>query len=425
MNNQQKSYFEDRHFYKVNGCGVNYSIVPQSCFQRLFLTTDSGSSQEPADALEHLLRSVQTILQRENAMESVIDATVFLNDIGLKELLRQRFSDFFGTHYPAITYVNQMNCSGALFAIELHAISRQDETVDIQRHCEQAVLLKYNDLSVLYCADIIPERYSIGAYARSFSAFSNLNLLLSRENFDLTDVYRTWIHQGHIVAPEGDSQRYKELNRARTDFFADKRFLSPYLTLEFRGAAYPASTGIGADNYDIVMSAQAVSTERKDLIVTPLENPEQTSAFDYGEVYSPKSPKFARAMAFIDHSDSLIFVSGTASITDSETRHIGDPVKQTELTLDNIAALIAETNLHKHGIRGFSATLDQMATVRVYIKNGDDYPAIRECCERRLGMVPTIYTFADVCRPELLVEIEGIAVPKRDDRTDVNQEPET
>ena len=413
MKKQQKSYFEDRHFYKVNGCGVNYSIVPQSCFQRLFLTADSGQSQDPTTALEHLLQTVRTVLQRENALESVIDVTVFLNDIGHKELLRQCFRSFFGTHHPAITYVNQTNCSGALLSMELHAISRQNETVSIRRLSEQTVLLKYNDLSLLYCADILPERFSHGSYERSFSAFASLNQLLSGEHFDLMDVYRTWIHQGHIVAPEGDSQRYKELNRARTDFFADQRFLSRYLTLEFRGVAYPASTGIGANDFDIVMSAQAVSTDRKDLIVTPLENPEQTSAFDYGEFYSPKSPKFARAMAFVDQSDALIFVSGTASITDSESRHIGDPVQQTELTLDNIEALIAQKNLCGHGIRSFSATLDQMATVRVYIKNVEDYPAIRECCERRLGMAPTIYTFADVCRPELLVEIEGIAVPKR------------
>ena len=47
--------------------------------------------------------------------------------------------------------------------------------------------------------------------------------------------------------------------------------------------------------------------------------------------------------------------------------------------------------------------------MRVYIKNQEDYQKTRAVCEDRFGEVPTIYAVADVCRPELLVEIEGIA----------------
>ena len=47
--------------------------------------------------------------------------------------------------------------------------------------------------------------------------------------------------------------------------------------------------------------------------------------------------------------------------------------------------------------------------MRVYIKRQEDYGPIRAACEQRLGELPTIYAVADVCRPELLVEIEGIS----------------
>jgi len=128
-------------------------------------------------------------------------------------------------------------------------------------------------------------------------------------------------------------------------------------------------------------------------------------------VYSPQSPKFSRAMAVAADKTCLIFVSGTASITDSESQHIEDPVKQTEQTLDNIAALIDGDNLSRHGITGFSCGLENLECVRVYVKRPSELEVIRQVCERRLPVdVPVLYTIADVCRPELLVEIEGVAV---------------
>jgi len=58
---------------------------------------------------------------------------------------------------------------------------------------------------------------------------------------------------------------------------------------------------------------------------------------------------------------------------------------------------------------GLGATLDDMALMRVYIKRQEDYAVVRDLCQARLGETPVVYTVADVCRPELLVEIEGIA----------------
>ena len=118
-------------------------------------------------------------------------------------------------------------------------------------------------------------------------------------------------------------------------------------------------------------------------------------------------------MAVAVADECMIFVSGTASIIDSESQHIEDPVKQTEQTLDNIAALIDGQNLDKHGIPGFSCGLGNLECVRVYVKRPSEYKAIQQVCERRLPKVPILYTIADVCRPELLVEIEGIALARR------------
>ena len=93
---------------------------------------------------------------------------------------------------------------------------------------------------------------------------------------------------------------------------------------------------------------------------------------------------------------------------------VGDVVAQTHESLDNIEALISEDNLDRHGLPGFGSSLEGLGMVRVYVKRNEDYPRIQAVCAKRIGEVPTIYVTADVCRPELLVEIEGIAFSRRE-----------
>ena len=87
--------------------------------------------------------------------------------------------------------------------------------------------------------------------------------------------------------------------------------------------------------------------------------------------------------------------------------------EKTHETLDNIAGAGVEENLCLHGLPGLGASLDSLAMARVYIKRPQDYPLVRAVCRERLGELPAIYVMADVCRGELLVEIEGIAFSRR------------
>jgi enamine deaminase RidA (YjgF/YER057c/UK114 family) len=205
-------------------------------------------------------------------------------------------------------------------------------------------------------------------------------------------------------------ERYRELNRGRSDFFADIDFSSNPLVQHTKGKdIYPASTGIGTREHGLVIASLAVQTDREDVKILSLENPQQKSAFDYPKEYSDKSPKFSRATAIRMGDYMTTWVSGTASIVDSETVFPGDIEKQTDQTLDNIEKLIAAENFKRLGWSDAGATLAELAKIRVYVKNPEDYEKCRETCERRLGKVPAIYAHADVCRPDLLVEIEGVA----------------
>lgn len=367
-----------------------------------------GSFEEQA---EELLNSLKKILEEQNPPAIPTITTVFLADIQNQAAYQRLSTKLFGRDFSVTTFVHQPPCCGAALAIEAWAVS--GDTVRINRQGPNLMTVSYNSLRWVYCGGVVPKTSTAPVYDQGIDAFGEMAQLLEKWGVDFDNVVRTWLYLGDIVGDTGPTQRYKELNRARTDFFRGIRFGQSLLMPGVDRGAFPASTGIGTGGKGVVMSCMALLTRRPDVFLLPLENPSQTPAYDYASAYSPQSPKFSRAMAVILGNYFTVWISGTASIVDSETRFIGDAGKQTEQTIDNIERLISEENFLQHGVPGTGATLADLAKVRVYVKRPEDYQACREVCERRFGNIPVIYAVADVCRPELLVEIEGVAFAKR------------
>jgi enamine deaminase RidA (YjgF/YER057c/UK114 family) len=353
--------------------------------------------------------AVTEVLQGLDAAGSLLHLTVFLADATQVAACRQVVRELLRDDLPATTYVPQPPCAGALVAVEALALGRGREKVRITRVSDQLVLAQQDGRTWVYADQAVPLTSAPGVYEKTVCAYHHLRRLLPQGGARLAQVLRTWIYLGGIVADDGPVQRYKELNRARADVYEGVPFLAERLPEGIAGSVYPASTGIGTGGRGLCLSAVALLSDRDDVVAVPLENPRQTSAFAYAARYSPQSPKFARGMAVVHGGDATLFISGTASITNSETRHPGDVVAQAHEALENVAALIAEENLARHGLPGRGATLRGLAVARAYVKRRDDYPAVREVCERRLPGVPLTYVVADVCRPDLLVEVEGVA----------------
>ncbi|MHC4398843.1 MAG: Rid family hydrolase [Planctomycetota bacterium] len=398
---------------KESSEGIGYSVVELNDVRHVFASAVPRSGKTLDEQAQDALKTIREVNQEEGTRGSIVHQAVFFKDPSQLEACRKIMQDFYGDELPATTYVPQPPCGGKLVSVEALGVGRATEGVEIRRLSDQLVIAGHSGVSWVHCGQIVPQTSATSVYDRSIDGFQIMRDMLGTVGVGFQRVIRTWLYLGDIVGPEGESQRYKELNRARTVFFQDIRFAPGRTPEGFNPTFYPASTGIGADNRDVTMSCIALSTERDDIVVMPLENPQQTSAFDYSTKYGMKSPKFARAMALSCGPFATIFVSGTASITESETRHVGDVQGQTRQTLDNIEALISESNLRQHGMPGLGATCDGLALVRVYIKREEDYAKARAVCEARLGEVPTVYAVADVCRPDLLVEIEGTAFSRR------------
>ena len=399
---------------KVSSDGVGYSVVELNDHRHVFAAAVPRSGVTLREQTEDALLTIQAVMEEERTHGAIVQQAVFVKDFDRLDECREIIRRFYGKNaMPATSYVAQPPCDGKLVAIEALGVGNDNDGVQIERYSERMVVTRHDGIAWFHCADIRPDTISKGTYDRSTDAFMRMMRRLADRGVPYGNVIRTWLYLGDIVGPEGDTQRYKELNRARADFYQDFRFGAGLTPPSLNGSVYPASTGIGTDGRDILMSCIGLTTDRDDVVVTPLENPQQTSAFDYRENYSPKSPKFARAMAIATGDWATVFISGTASITGSETRFIGDVEGQTRQTLENIEALVSADNFTGHGLPGFGSTLEDLALARVYIKYQEDYQKTRRVCEAMFGELPTIYAVGDVCRPDLLVEIEGIVFSQR------------
>lgn len=126
---------------------------------------------------------------------------------------------------------------------------------------------------------------------------------------------------------------------------------------------------------------------------SPVENPRQLRAYRYPREYGPSAPAFARAMRL---GTGELIGSGTSSIVGHESRHDGDLASQVDETLDNLA------ELHRAGGG------DGVPTgVKVYVRDPSGRQEVARQVDARLhAPSPPLLIEADICRRELMVEIE-------------------
>ena len=129
-----------------------------------------------------------------------------------------------------------------------------------------------------------------------------------------------------------------------------------------------------------------------------IENPRQTPAYGYPLQYGPKSPVFARAMLV----DGALWVSGTASIVGSQSVHVGNLAAQTDETVDNLRRVFEEAERH-----GFIMPLASRLCLVVYLRHAEDEARVRQRLAETFPSAHKILLQADICRVELLVEIEA------------------
>lgn len=219
---------------------------------------------------------------------------------------------------------------------------------------------------------------------------------------------RFWNHipDIHCVMEDGRS-RYMVFNAGRFNAYA-AWFGGP----ERFACRLPTASAVGHGGDDLVIHLLAGMNPG-----VAVDNPRQIPPYRYSKRFGPRPPCFARATILPESSRNsrLILIGGTASVLGEESVHPGDVRNQTHETLKNVAALIRlavgtddESLLQleeKH-----PAWLRHCRSLRIYYKHRKLAPEIVAMVKHWLPCNEEIELMeADICRPELLVEMEGVA----------------
>jgi chorismate lyase / 3-hydroxybenzoate synthase len=233
----------------------------------------------------------------------------------------------------------------------------------------------------LFAAIEVAEEEFGGIEGAARQAYAELRRFMSTRNERC--VLRIWNYIPNINDGDGDAERYKQFCDGRAaglgDFFAE---------------GFPAATAIG--HHDQRHQLQVYLLASIDT-GTAVENPRQVSAWRYPRQYGRTSPGFARAM-LMPGQDALA-ISGTAAIVGHASTHEGNVEAQLNETLNNLEALLTKADM--------PAGFDTHSPLKAYVRHSTDATRVREILQRRLPGVPVLLMHGDVCRSELLVEIDG------------------
>ncbi len=230
---------------------------------------------------------------------------------------------------------------------------------------------------------VLPDNQSACRSEQASIVINKLQHLLQADNLNFQQVFRTWFYNNNIL------QWYDDFNHVRNDIYQKWGI--------FNGLV-PASTGVGGRNTAgaaLVGGLLAVQPKSDQCRVRMVASPLQSPALEYGS-------SFSRAVELSLPDHRRLFVSGTASIDpEGHTVHLDDPQAQVKLTMEVVCAILE------------SRSMDWADVTRAlaYFKHAQDAPLFEQYRkDRRLPDFPVIIAENDICRDDLLFELEVDAV---------------
>jgi chorismate lyase/3-hydroxybenzoate synthase len=263
-------------------------------------------------------------------------------------------------------------------------------TLPVTYHQAEGIHCAMND-EVLFGALQVEE--IPGALLDSVTYTAYQRLLVQARALGYPHLLRVWNYFPHINRESDGLERYQRFCAGRYQALAEGLSDFP--------RTLPAGTAVGTMSGPLKIHFLAARQPG-----THVENPRQVSAYEYPRVYGPRSPSFARATLRLSISGSHLLIAGTASVVGHVSEHIGEPHKQTLEIIHNLNALITHTEQF-HGI-----TRGQwygQALFKIYIRHPEHFATVRDILKEQLpSHTQVLYLQGEMCRSELLLEVEGI-----------------
>lgn len=324
--------------------------------------------------------------------------------------IQQKIKEHFGEKSPTVSYVIQPPYPEGL-AMEVHEVLWSENcNLQYKRFDELPyITIECQGCKRLFVSGIMGNIIHQNIRNQSDKIFEILFGILQKEQMPVSSIIRQWNYIEKITALEPNGhQRYQDLNDARSLFYQMDQWEN----------GYPAATGIGTLWGGVMVDVDALSLTDCSSCIKKVDNPLQISAHAYSQcvllgekdekLLKKTTPKFERAKAVWKENNGFVYISGTAAIRGEKSLHGVDVRKQTLITLENINDLISAENLQASGL---SVTQNgRPVCFRIYVKRSEDMEEVDEVIKKQCPDIPVIYIQADVCRSELLIEIEGLAL---------------
>lgn len=274
---------------------------------------------------------------------------------------------------------------GPLAGVQLHAVAADTapEPIDIQGALSGRII-RLPDRTYLTLSNVSAPAFP-GPTEQAKAMLEKAEAVLKQFGADFLSVPRTWMWLGDILSWYGD------FNKVRNNFFTERGIIG-------KGSrqSAPASTGIGlapADRAKCSMDLTAVLEPADSIKYLPAVG-KQGCALEYGSAFS-------RASKATTPAGKTVFVSGTASIdANGETTNIGDALGQINTTIDNVRAVLKD----------MQCTDEDVVQLIAYCKTTDVEKAFNTVKDRLDW--PWLTVICDICRTDLLFEIEAAAMPR-------------
>lgn len=285
-----------------------------------------------------------------------------------------------GIDFP-LMWIEGASCTGEKIAgAQLFLI---DGSVGVRRIVIEGQVIGsvFQDEGARHCllAGLTPSAVSLSRAVQCEQFFKSAEQALRVAGFSYGDIARTWFYNDEILA------WYDDFNRVRTAFYAKQKF---------RSGSLPASTAVRGRNprgAALTFAAWAVVPVAKGATVQEVASPLQCPAPAYGS-------SFSRATEIVSGGEKRLLVSGTASIEPGgKTVWQGDVTKQIALTMDVVEAILRPRGM------GF----DHVTRATAYFKRPSDEQVFQNWLTvHGLGAMPVVPVHCDICRDDLLFEIE-------------------
>jgi enamine deaminase RidA (YjgF/YER057c/UK114 family) len=328
-----------------------------------------------------------------------------------KKFITDAILNTFGEECPAFAISANSPENQFYIAIEVGRVNSTEIVIEYRKLKDwQYTTIEKHGYKELWANGIGDKSPGLSTKTATGKAFDIMRHILLTERMTFNNIVRQWNYIGGILNTEQHNSRleqhYQVFNKVRHDYYHRYRSIP----------GFPAATGVGM-NFTGVMIDFCAIAQADGLQVISVKNPRQVNPCSYDQkvLIGPQlqrqkqkePPLFERAKLLTHNDQWRLFVSGTASIIGQETSGKGDLEEQTTVTIENIEKLTSRENLVLHCPQLICEDPNKYSRIRVYVKNAIDIPLVKSICSKHFGNIPAIYIQSDICRTDLLVEIEA------------------